>query len=552
MLHAGGGDRLPELVALVRVAPERLLAEHVLAGLRGGDRRRRVEVVRPTVVEEADRVVLDQVAPVRHGPFVAELPGRVGDGLLVAAGDRDEARHERRRPRHRPDRVEGVRVRPAHEGVAQHPDADLAQVGHDSALSNAASKATSGRGEVGPADEASGVRRAPVAVHAGVLPLDRERALVADPVERAEELLEVDVAVAGRDEVPAARVIAEAEVRAEDRAASVEPFARVLHVHVVDAVGELEHERSRVEQLVGEVARVEVDAEALAVPDRVERPARGDEVVGDLGRVHLEAEADALPVEDVHDRAPAVREVLVAAVDLGEVVGRERVEQVPDRRAGEAVHLLHAERAGRAGRVLHPLGRALAHALGVAVAPDLRRQDVAVTVVDRIADGLADQVRAERPALEAVALEQVALGLHVAGVGERLVDLEVVAPAGELEPVEAPAGGLLGQALERQVCPLAGEERHGSRHPDSFRECAWDDAKRIRARREGWLLKTRPGPVPRRVPAGRAMRGRCDAREPSIGATACPGEPRPGTGPCRVRTGPVPGRSRHFRRGRLG
>ena len=43
-----------------------------------------------------------------------------------------------------------------------------------------------------------------LAVHAGVLPLDRERPGVADLVQRAEELVEVDVAVAGRDEVPAA------------------------------------------------------------------------------------------------------------------------------------------------------------------------------------------------------------------------------------------------------------------------------------------------------------------------------------------------------------
>ena len=61
--------------------------------------------------------------------------------------------------------------------------------------------------------KAERVRGAPVAVHAGVLPLDRERALVADPVQGAEELLEVDVAVAGGDEVPAAGVLAEVQVR---------------------------------------------------------------------------------------------------------------------------------------------------------------------------------------------------------------------------------------------------------------------------------------------------------------------------------------------------
>jgi len=42
VLDAGRGDAAPDLVGLVGVAPERLLADHVLAGLRCGDRRLRV------------------------------------------------------------------------------------------------------------------------------------------------------------------------------------------------------------------------------------------------------------------------------------------------------------------------------------------------------------------------------------------------------------------------------------------------------------------------------------------------------------------------------
>ena len=99
---------------------------------------------------------------------------------------------------------------------------------------------------------------------------------------------------------------------------------------VVDAVGELGDERRRVEGLVREVARVEVDPEALAPVDRLQRLASRDEVVGDLGGMNLEPEANALRVEDVDDRAPALGEVLVAGLDRLEVVGRERVEQVPD------------------------------------------------------------------------------------------------------------------------------------------------------------------------------------------------------------------------------
>ena len=62
-------------------------------------------------------------------------------------------------------------------------------------------------------DEPSRLGGAVFAIHAAVFPLDRERAVVADVVERPRDLLEVDLSAAGRAEVPAAAGIAEVEVR---------------------------------------------------------------------------------------------------------------------------------------------------------------------------------------------------------------------------------------------------------------------------------------------------------------------------------------------------
>ena len=177
-------------------------------------------------------------------------------------------------------------------------------------------------------------------------------------------------------------------------------------MHVVDAVGELERELGRVEVLVCEMGRVEVDAERGASADGGERLLRRHEVVRDLRRVHLQAEADALGVEDVEDRRPRLGERLVAVLDLREVVRRERVQEVPDRRAREAVHLRDAEPCGRPCGVLHPLGSATPHAFLLAVAPHVGRQDRLMPRVDAIAHGLADEVRAERPAPEAVPLKE--------------------------------------------------------------------------------------------------------------------------------------------------
>jgi hypothetical protein len=112
----------------------------------------------------------------------------------------------------------------------------------------------------------------------------------------------------------------------------------------------------------------------------------------------------------------------------------------------------------RARRVLHTFSGASADARRLAVAPDLGRQDAAVAEVDRIAYGLANEVGAERLAGEPVALETLTKSPDVALFGERFVDLEVVAPAGELEPVEAPGRRLGDERLERQVSPLPREE----------------------------------------------------------------------------------------------
>ena len=135
VLDAGGGDALPDLVALVRVAAERLLAEDVLARLRRRDRRLGVERVRAAVVEERDARIGHEVVPVGRPALVAEALGHRGDGLLVAPGDADELRPERRVERE--ELAARARVRLPHEGVAEHADADL--VRHSRRLSRSVS-----------------------------------------------------------------------------------------------------------------------------------------------------------------------------------------------------------------------------------------------------------------------------------------------------------------------------------------------------------------------------------------------------------------------------
>src|SRR3954449_3444588 len=104
-------------------------------------------------------------------------------------------------------------------------------------------------GEVFLLDEGAGFAGAEFAVHAAVFPFDGERPLIADAVELADDLLEVDAAASGAAEIPAAAVIAEVEVAGKNAGAAIERDDGVLDVHVIDAVGEGPQKFDRVDSL---------------------------------------------------------------------------------------------------------------------------------------------------------------------------------------------------------------------------------------------------------------------------------------------------------------
>ena len=87
--------------------------------------------------------------------------------------------------------------------------------------------------------------------------------------------------------------------------------------------------------------------------------------------------------------------------------------------------------------------------------------DALVARVDAVADGLADEVVADRPARCRPWRSSSSRRSRSRRRRQRRVDVEVVAPAGELEAVEAPAARLRGELVERQVGPLAGEQSDG-------------------------------------------------------------------------------------------
>src|SRR5271165_2681903 len=123
------------------------------------------------------------------------------------------------------------------------------------------------------------------------------------------------------------------------------------------------------------------------------------------------------------------------------------------------------KRGGGPRGVGHLGGRALPDAFRLAVAPDTGGQDRLVADVDGvIADGLADQVVRDGPALQVVLRQQLVPAGQVAVLAQRAADVEVISPAGELEAVVAPLPGVLADLLQGQVSPLAGEQGEGMGH----------------------------------------------------------------------------------------
>ena len=76
-----------------------------------------------------------------------------------------------------------------------------------------------------------------------------------------------------------------------------------------------------------------------------------------------------------------------------------------------------------------------------------------MTSVDGITHGLADAVSCENGRRQVLAREQLELLFAIILFAERALHLEVVAPAGQLQPLIAPFAAFRGQLLQGQVRP---------------------------------------------------------------------------------------------------
>ncbi len=122
--HASALDSTDHRFRLGDRSPERLLTQHHLAGARGGDRDLGVRVVRARDIDQVDVRAFDQLAPIGLNRAISPVGGERLEPLPVARRDRLQDGLERqievaRRLQKR------VRVRTAHEAVADEPDVEF-------------------------------------------------------------------------------------------------------------------------------------------------------------------------------------------------------------------------------------------------------------------------------------------------------------------------------------------------------------------------------------------------------------------------------------------
>src|SRR5260370_24440490 len=178
-----------------------------------------------------------------------------------------------------------------------------------------------------------------------------------------------------RNEIPATPGFAKVEMRSQDALAAIQAPLRVFDMDMVDTIGELLDKCGRVEKLMEEMAWVKVNTKAAAVADGIKRFSCRHKIVGNFGGMYFQTKLHAFPFKYIDNWIPASRKILVPFLDFRKVIRRKGVEQVPDARSSEPIDLGHAEFCSCACCVLEFLCSTLAHALRLAITPNMGRKN---------------------------------------------------------------------------------------------------------------------------------------------------------------------------------
>src|SRR5208282_1900425 len=248
----------------------------------------------------------------------------------------------------------------------------------------------------------------------------------------------------------------------------------ILHMRVVDSVFEFAQEFYVIDALVTKMGGVIVETEPAMILNRFQCTMRRGYIERDFGRVYLEREIDVETVERFEDRNEPFAEIIESLLNELLACWRKGVPGVPDASPGDTWHdsgkfkatgWFRIDEVSCGLRRLDHLFRcALANPFGVSIFPDLRRQNRLVPFIDIVADSLSDQVVGDGERGQPIVRQKLpAIFAIILGFG-RGIHIEVIAPAGEFEPVKPHALRQRSKVFQWEIGPLAGEQGDWSSH----------------------------------------------------------------------------------------
>ena len=211
-------------------------------------------------------------------------------------------------------------------------------------------------------------------------------------VQLPDDAVEVHVAVAQGDKVPAPPGVPKFDMAAQDACPAVQGHLHVLHVHVIDPVRKIPQEHAGIHPLPHQVGGVEVEAQGGTAVKDLQQLGRAIVVEGDLRGMYLQGKLHIAFVKHVEDGGPQFLDPGKAGIHhflrgLG-----EGIPIGPDGGAQEAGHHMDAQLLGRPGHGLHLLDGPGPNLLGLA------RQGVGGEVIQPgvpiVPHALADQMGA--------------------------------------------------------------------------------------------------------------------------------------------------------------
>ena len=256
-----------------------------------------------------------------------------------------------------------------------------------------------------------------------------------------------------RTEVPASSEITKINVRSEESAASVKRNCGIFHMHMIDSVHKVLKEQMRRNALPDQMAGVEVQTKLRSVRKLLEQPLGRIVIKCDLTRMDLKRKYTIVLHKFIQDRTPQIIDLLESVFDHLFRCLREGVQIFPNRRSHKTSEDLHPKFFRNCRCLFHSADSPCTDL--VLLSCQFRRCEIIKSRIIIVAHTLTDHMGGDRLALKVVFFQRILDLLNIGIIFIRPVNIEMVAPAGDLQPVISHLLSSRADLFKRHICPLS-------------------------------------------------------------------------------------------------